>query len=95
MRVRAYWKTKKRFPNDDSWGIGIFYYGPLFADPANLDIWLGRFTVNARWGRPLVVAPDLTSRLRALFTWQTLGFGVVHESKRWSFSFGPWEWPQP
>lgn len=96
MKIRAYRKTKAKFPNDTSWGIGIFYFAATGADPWNLDCWLGRWTLNARGlipsADPRWRSPNLKTRLIQWLNWTTWGFGFTKDDATLCFNFGPWQW---
>ena len=82
----------RRYPNDDSWGLGIWYFG---WDESSIDLNLGfrSFTLSWQRSRPPTTIPFV--RLFRFITDPTWGLGVFRFEGTWSLSIGPWLWEGP
>lgn len=80
----------RRFPNDRSWGLGVWYFG---WQESAIDANLGYRSFSFSWQRSRKPAGSLVARLRQYLSDPTIGFGIFRDSDgEWALSFGPWLW---
>jgi hypothetical protein len=78
----------RKYPNDHSWGLGIWYYG---WDESAIDLTLGYRSVALTWQRKRPAPRSWVARLQRWLTDPTWGFGIYRDpDRKWAVSFGPW-----